>query len=40
MDGGNGVNAYFFRACKSDCNGYKLHQIDRTGSRAYDLIGL
>ena len=35
-----GVDAYFFRDVKSDCNGYRLQTIDRKNVCAYNEIGL
>ena len=36
----DGVDAYFFRADKSDCNGYAQDQIDRQPLQPYNCIGL
>ena len=36
----DGVDAYFFRADKSDCNGYSQDQIDRQPLQPYNCIGL
>lgn len=36
----NGVDAYFFRADKSDCNGYEPLGINRVTLRVYNYIGL
>ena len=36
----DGVDAYFFRADESDCNGYMLCRIDRDDHRRYNCIGL
>ena len=32
----DGVDAYFFRICKSDCNGNVLSRIDKDTPRAYN----
>jgi hypothetical protein len=36
----DGMNAYFFRASESDCNGYAHHQIDSVTLQPYNCIGL
>ena len=36
----DGVDAYFFRAEKSDCNVYTLKRIDSERLRSYNGIGL
>ena len=36
----NGVDAYFFRADKSDCNGNVLTRIDSMALHVYNCIGL
>jgi hypothetical protein len=36
----DGVDAYFFRACKSECNGYAQPQVDSMTLRVYNCIGL
>ena len=35
-----GMNAYFFRASETDCNGYELRQLTGQQFCAYNEIGL
>lgn len=36
----DGVDAYFFRVVKSDCNGYAQPKIDSVTPCVYNCIGL
>ena len=36
----DGVDAYFFRACESECNGYAQPQVDSMALHVCNCIGL